>query len=74
MSSVPSNAIVVEPPLSSAIPVDGAEPDERLRELEVRQPGAVAGLPPVDGDEDDPPVAELADPCPRGRAARAASS
>ena len=42
-------------------PGDRAEPDERLGELPVREPDAVAGLPPVDRDEEDPAVAELAD-------------
>ena len=40
---------------------DGAEPHERLGQLEVRHPDRVAGLAAVDGDEDDPPVRELAD-------------
>ena len=35
----------------------GAEPDHRLRELEVREAGAVAGLAAVDGDEDERPSA-----------------
>src|SRR4029079_8183790 len=42
-------------------PGDRAEQDERLGELPVREPDAVAGLPPVDRDEQDPAVAELAD-------------
>ena len=53
-------------------PGDRPEADERLRELEVREPDAVAGLPAVDGDEDDPAVAELADGaarCPRAELA-----
>ena len=74
LSSLPSNAIVVEPPPSSAIAGDRAETDERLRELEVRQADAVAGLAPVDGDEDDAAVGELADRRCAARAARAGSS
>src|SRR5207237_7017921 len=44
---------------------DGAEPDERERELEVRHPDAVAERAAVGGDEDDPAVAKLADRAPR---------
>ena len=39
---------------------DRAQADHLLRELEVRQAGAVAGLTPVHGDEDDSPVGGLA--------------
>ena len=45
---------------------DGAEPDERLRELEVRHPDAVARPAAVGDDEQDPPVGELADTGARG--------
>src|SRR5207247_2335213 len=44
---------------------DGAEAREGLRELEARQPDAVAGLPAVDRDEDDPTVRELPHAGPR---------
>src|SRR2546430_6951841 len=37
-----------------------AEPHHRQRELEVGEPGAVAGLPPVGRDEEDPAVGRLA--------------
>ena len=38
-----------------------AEPDKRLRELEVRHPDAVARAAAVCDDEQDLPVGELAD-------------
>src|SRR5256885_3882690 len=40
---------------------DSAEPDHRLRELEVRHSGAVARSAPVDGDQDDAAVRLLSD-------------
>ena len=45
-----------------------SQADEHLRELEVRHADAVAALAPVDDDEDEPPVRELADA--RARVAR----
>ena len=45
---------------------DGAEPDERLCQLEVRHPDAVAGAAAVGDHEQDPSVGELADTRPRG--------
>src|SRR6187401_3488620 len=43
----------------------GAEPDHRLRQLEVRETGAVARLPAVDGDENDAAVRLLPNGGPR---------
>ena len=52
---------MTEPPESTAEAVTAPRRSERLRELEARQAGAVAGLAAVDGDEDHAPVRELAD-------------
>ena len=65
-SSVPLNASVEEPPPSKRGAGDGAEPDERLRELEVRHPDAVARPAAVGDHEQDPSVGELADTGARG--------
>ena len=65
LSTVPSKASVVEPPPSSCIAADGAEPDHRLRDLEGRHPDRVAGLPAVDATSRMRPSASLADRRPR---------
>ena len=60
-SSVPSKASVVEPPRVERRAGDGAEPDQRLRELEVRHADAVARLAAVGRDEEHAAVRELPD-------------